>query len=173
MDRVNEVSKTKTKYLVTASLFAALVCLTTAYILHIPVGVNGGYVHIGDSFIYLAAAILPTPYAMICAAIGAGMADLVSGAAIWVIPAIIIKPILVLFISSNSEKIITKRNIVGSFIAGFVGWFLYMIAGGIISGRFVGAFVLSLVGFVQPIGSFIVFLLIGSTFDKLEIKKKF
>ena len=48
-----------------------------------------------------------------------------------------------------------------------------MIAGGIISGTFVGAFVLSLVGFVQPIGSFIVFLLIGSTFDKLEIKKKF
>ena len=173
MDRVNEVSKTKTKYLVTASLFAALVCLTTAYILHIPVGVNGGYVHIGDSFIYLAAAILPTPYAMICAAIGAGMADLVSGAAIWIIPTIIIKPILVLFISSNGEKIITKRNIVGSFIAGFVGWFLYMISGGIISGTFVGAFVLSLVGFVQPIGSFIVFLLIGSTFDKLEIKKKF
>lgn len=173
MDRVNEVSKTKTKYLVTSSLFAALVCLTTAYILHIPVGVNGGYVHIGDSFIYLAAAILPTPYAMICAAIGAGAADLVSGAAIWGIPTIIIKPILVLFISSNSEKIITKRNIVGSFIAGFVGWFLYMIAGGIISGTFVGAFVLSLVGFVQPIGSFIVFLLIGSTFDKLEIKKKF
>ena len=101
------------------------------------------------------------------------MADLVSGAAIWLIPTIIIKPILVLFISSNSEKIITKRNIIGSFIAGFVGWFLYMIAGGIISGTFVGAFVLSLVGFVQPIGSFIVFLLIGSTFDKLEIKKKF
>ena len=38
MDRMNEVSKTKTKFLVTSSLFAALVCLTTAYILHIPVG---------------------------------------------------------------------------------------------------------------------------------------
>ena len=32
--------QTKTAYLTTTALFAALVCLATAYLFHIPVGVN-------------------------------------------------------------------------------------------------------------------------------------
>ena len=47
----NNISS-KTRVLVSSALFAALVCITTAF--HIPVG-NGGYAHIGDTFIYLAA----------------------------------------------------------------------------------------------------------------------
>ena len=57
----NNVSS-KTRTLVSASLFATLICVTTAYFLHIPVA-NAGYAHIGDAFIYLAAVLLPTPYA--------------------------------------------------------------------------------------------------------------
>ena len=48
------------RYVVVAALFAALITIMTAYIGHIPVGVNGGYVHFGDALIYLAASILPT-----------------------------------------------------------------------------------------------------------------
>lgn len=172
MDNLKNRSK-KTRYMVTASLFAALICLTTAYILHIPVGGNNGYVHIGDAFIYLGAALLPMPYAIFCAAIGAAMADLVTGAAIWVVPTLIIKSILVLFLTSKANKIINIRNVLGAFIAGFVGWVLYMLAEGIIVGSFTSAFVFSLIGLVQPIGSFIVFILIGLAFDKLDIKKKY
>lgn len=171
MENLNSVSSTKTRHMVTASLFAALICLTTAYILHIPVG--NGFVHIGDAFIYLAAALLPTPYAMVCAAIGAGLADFATGYAIWVIPTMIIKPILVLFITSKNNSIINIRNVIGAAIAGFVGWFLYAVAQGIIYGTFVGAFAISLIGLLQPVGSFIVFILIGTTFDKLGLKKKF
>lgn len=171
MENLNSVSSTKTRYLVTTSLFSALICLTTAYILHIPVG--NGFVHIGDAFIYLAAALLPTPYAMVCAAIGAGLADLATGYVIWIIPTMIIKPILVLFIKSKSNNLINIRNIIGAAIAGFVGWFLYSVAQGIIYGTFVGAFAINLIGLLQPIGSFIVFILIGTTFDKLGLKKKF
>ena len=57
------------RWIVTA-LFAAMICLTTAYLFHIPVGTAGGYIHLGDAFIYLAAAFLPTPYAMAAAGIG-------------------------------------------------------------------------------------------------------
>ena len=60
----NALSHQKVSRLTSTALFAALICVTTAYIFHIPFGVNGGYVHIGDSLIYLAAAFLPTPYAM-------------------------------------------------------------------------------------------------------------
>ena len=44
-----------------SGIFAALVFVVTAY-LHIPT--YNGYVHIGDAFIFLAACILPTPYAV-------------------------------------------------------------------------------------------------------------
>ena len=66
----NALSHQKVSRLTSTALFAALICVTTAYIFHIPFGVNGGYVHIGDSLIYLAAAFLPTPYAMFAGAIG-------------------------------------------------------------------------------------------------------
>lgn len=165
--RSNISSKTRT--LVSAALLATLVCITTAYFLHIPVG-NGGYVHIGDTFIYLAAVLLPTPYAAMSAAIGAGLADILTGSANWVIATIIIKPIMVLFFTSKSTKIINGRNVFAAIIAGIVGTFLYMIATGIMYG-FVGAFVLSLIGLIQPIGSFIVFIIIGLVFDKFKIKE--
>ena len=171
MQNLNSITSTKTRHMVTTSLFAALIFLTTAYILHIPIGGNNGYVHIGDAFIYLGAAILPTPHALACAAIGAGMADFATGSAIWIIPTIIIKPILVLFFTSKDDKIINTRNIIAGALAGLVGWILYMVAEGIIIGSFASAFVFSLIGLVQPVGSFIVFILMGLTFDKLGVKK--
>ena len=42
------------KYMAVTGLFAAMITIMTAYIAHIPVGVNGGYIHFGDSLIYLA-----------------------------------------------------------------------------------------------------------------------
>lgn len=171
MQNLNSITATKTRYMVTTSLFSALIFLTTAYILHIPIGGNNGYVHIGDAFIYLGAAILPTPYALVCAAIGAGMADFASGSAIWIIPTIIIKPILVLFFTSKEGKIINTRNVISGILAGLVGWVLYMVAEGIIVGSFASAFIFSLIGLIQPIGSFIVFIIMGLMFDKLGVKK--
>ena len=35
-----------------AALLAAMTTLMTAYLFHIPVGVNGGYIHFGDAIIY-------------------------------------------------------------------------------------------------------------------------
>lgn len=42
--------------LAVSAMFAAMVTVTTAYLFHIPIGSNGGYIHVGDAFIYLAAA---------------------------------------------------------------------------------------------------------------------
>ena len=56
--------------LTATGMMAALITLMTAYIFHIPIGGNGGYVHLGDALIYLSAAILPAPYAMAAGAIG-------------------------------------------------------------------------------------------------------
>lgn len=66
----------KTKLMVLSALLAAMIFLSVAYLFHIPVGANAGYVHLGDAFIYLAAVLLPRPYAFAASAIGAGFADI-------------------------------------------------------------------------------------------------
>lgn len=158
------------KNLSLSALFSALTFIFTAYIFHIPLG-NNGYVHIGDTFIYLAASILPLKYAILSGAIGGMLADSLTGAIVWVIPTIIIKPILVLFFKRDLEKIITKRNILASIVSGLLGTVLYMIAGGFIYG-FEGAFVMSILTLFQPIGSTIFYIIIGSSLDKINFLKK-
>lgn len=166
----NKNISVKTKNLVTAALMAAITCLVTGYILHIPVG-NSGYVHVGDAIIYLSASILPLPYALVCGAIGAGLADFTTGAFIWVVPTVIIKPISILFFSSKSDKIITVRNVIAAVLGGVIGSALYMLAEGIIFGNMKAAFVLTGIGLVQPVGSFIVYIILGVILDKIGFKK--
>lgn len=170
--KTNKNVSIKTRNLVTSALLAAIICLVTGHILHIPT-VNGGYAHIGDSIIYLSAAILPLPYAMVCSAIGAGLADLTSGAFIWVVPTLMIKPIIVLLFSNKSDKILTTRNIVASFLAGIIGTVLYMFVEGLMFGNMAVAFAITAVGMIQPIGSFIVFIILGIVLDKINFKQFF
>ena len=169
--KTNKNVSTKTRNLVTSALLAAIICLVTGHILHIPT-VNGGYAHIGDSIIYLSAAILPLPYAMVCSAIGAGLADLTSGAFIWVVPTLMIKAIIVL-LSNKSDKILTTRNIVAAFLAGIIGTVLYMFVEGLMFGNMAVAFAITAVGMIQPIGSFIVFIILGIVLDKINFKQFF
>ena len=63
-------SRTQIRLLSTTAIFAALITIMTAYVCHIPVPIAGGYLHFGDSLIFLAATILPRPYALAAAAIG-------------------------------------------------------------------------------------------------------
>ena len=99
------------KRITATAVMAALTTLMTAYIFHIPVGVNGGYVHLGDTMIYLAAAFLPLPYACAAGAIGGGLADLLT-APVWAPATIIIKMLICLPFSSKGTKLVTKRNVV-------------------------------------------------------------
>ncbi len=70
--------RNRTSKITTAGLFAAMITVMTAYICHIPYGANGGYIHFGDTLIYMAAVFLPRPYALAAAAIGGGAADLLT-----------------------------------------------------------------------------------------------
>lgn len=161
----------KTRNLVITALFAALIYVITAF-LHIPTGFNGGYIHLGDILIYLAAVLLPTPYAMISAAIGAGLSDALSGGMLWVLPTIIIKPVMVLFFTSKDNNIICKRNISAVFLAGIVGWFGYYLAGAIISGNFIAPLATFFMELIQPIASGIIFLMLSYSLDRIKIRKR-
>lgn len=186
----NEISKNKgsskerIKYLVISALLAALTTMMTAYIFHIP-DVKGGYTHIGDGIIYLAAALLPTSYAALAAAIGAGMADLLT-APMWIIPTVIIKALLVIPFTSKGERIINLRNIIGVFIGAvitIVGYCLAEVAlvllgaipgGASVGEAFVAAFAISFPSaIIQPLGSAILFIALGLALDGIGFKKKY
>ena len=98
-------SDTKPTALLTfTGLFAAMITIMTAWLFHIPYGANGGYIHFGDALIYLAAVLLPRPYAMAAAALGGGLADLLT-APVWAPATMIIKMLIVLPFTSQDGRI--------------------------------------------------------------------
>lgn len=158
--------------LVTSGLFAALIFLAT-YVFHIPTS-NGGYVHVGDTVIYLAASLMPLPFAAPCAAVGGALSDLLSpGGVVWAIPTLIIKPVLTLFFTSQHQNIICKRNIAAIFIASIVGVAGYDLASGLMFHNFIAPLLQLPLDIVQPIASGILFVLLGTALDKAKIKQRF
>ena len=160
------------RYLTLTGLMAAMITMMTAYICHIPIGVNGGYIHFGDSIIYLAAVLLPTPYALAAAAIGGGLADLMT-APMWAPATIIIKMLITIPFTNKSAKIITPRNIIATVIAYLITGIGYFIADYIIFGSFGSALIASLSGnLIQSVGSAIFFIIFGLALDKVHLKSR-
>lgn len=78
--------------IISALLAAAVTALILAF--KIPIPGTGGYVHLGDSVIYLASYLLPAPYAAAVGALGGALADLSVGAAVYVFPTALIKAMM-------------------------------------------------------------------------------
>ena len=152
-----------------SGIFAALVFVVTAY-LHIPT--YNGYVHIGDAFIFLASCILPTPYAIGVGAMGAMLADVLTGYAIWAPGSIVIKALSAMLFSSKAKKIVSLRNTLmliptTAICAG--GYYIYEV---IITGSFIGALAGIPGSLVQSVASGIVFVLAGAAMDKMNLRNK-
>ena len=154
--------------LTTTALFAAAITIMTAYMLHIPLP-TGGYIHLGDALIYLAACLLPVPYAAAAAAIGAGLADLLT-APMWVLPTLVIKAVLVLFFTSKSERILCPRNWAAVVAAGLFSPAAYALANCVMAGTMT-AFLPQFLGtLAQGIGSGALFLVIAPALDGMKLK---
>ena len=157
--------------LLTISAFLSALCLLLTAYLHIPS--SKGYVHIGDGIIFLASSILPTPYAVGVGVAGAGLADILSGYAVWFPATAVVKGVTALFFSSKGEKIITLRNllaIVPSFIACAGGYIVYE---ALVITDFKPA-ALQIMSYVtQIVASGILYVFLGVALDKISFKKKF
>lgn len=162
-------SRQKMIYMTSTALFAALICITTAYIFHIPFGVNGGYVHVGDALIYLAAAILPTPYALAAGALGGAFADLLT-APIWAPATFLIKMLIAIPFTCKKNKIINIHNVIGVFIAALLSTTGYAVAEAIILGDW-GVVIPVMIGsLVQAFSSAVLFITFGHALDKIRFK---
>ena len=155
-------------YVVMAALFAAMITVFTAYVLHIPAG--NGYIHLGDSFIFLAASLLSLPYAIVAAAVGAGLADALT-APIWVIATVIIKSVIVLPFTSKKDKIINSRNLIALIPALVVTCVGYYLADKILFGAW-GAFAAVIPNIIQIAANAAIYIIFGLALDAAGFKKK-
>lgn len=167
---MNQATKPLT-LLTTTALFAAMITLMTTYILHIPYGANGGYVHFGDALIYLAAVLLPRPYAIAAAVIGGGLSDLLT-APMWAPATILIKALITLPFTSQNPHLMNHQNIIAPVFAALISITGYYLAEGLIFGSFATAAASAFGNVIQGIGSMVIFFILAGAFSKANIKAR-
>jgi uncharacterized repeat protein (TIGR04002 family) len=154
-----------------AAVFAALIFLAT--MIHISIGINGGYIHVGDTLVYLCAAFLPTPYAVSAAAVGGALADVASGAPLWVLPTVLIKALSALCFTSKKQTILCARNYTALFTGAFFCCGGYYIAEVLIYNC---GFIIPLasvpMNLIQTGASAVLFIAIGVIFDRMGLKNR-
>ena len=157
----------KLMHIVYAGLFAAMTALLTAT-LHIPVG--NGYIHCGDAVIYLAAAMLPMPYAIGASAVGGMLADVLSGYPSYAIPTFIIKGLLALTFSLiGGSRAVDKRRVLAMIACGIVSVIGYWITAVILYGGWQAQFLGTVPGnCVQAVGSGIVYAVIAVGLERMR-----
>lgn len=156
-------------------LMAALITVFTAFV-KIPTGINTGYIHLGDSMVYLAGCIIAGPWGILASAVGGGLADILAGAPQWALASLIIKAVnCIPFIiatkaSKKNNKIITPITAILTVASGCWTVAGYLVAEGIMY-SFPTAVASIPFNAVQAVGSAIVFILVGLALDAVKIKK--
>ena len=170
MMKTNRSSATGT-YVMTA-LFAAMIFVVTAYVLHIPTPATGGYIHLGDSILYLAASILPAPLAIAAGGIGEAMSDALTGSVAYALPTFLIKSAMVLCFSSAGKTILHKRNAAAAVAAGVICIAGYYLTEVVFLHSFVSPLAEIPANLVQASASAVAYFLLGNALDRLNIKNR-
>ena len=174
---MNKKHSDRTLRIVIAAMFAAMAAVMTAFVqIKTP---TGGYVHLGDSMIYLAASFLPLPYAVAAAAVGGGIADLLVYPET-ILYTIVIKAINAVFFSAKGDKLLTKRNALMTIPSGLVTVIGYsvsklirmLLAGDSFHSALVNALWKMPENSIQAVASALIFIVIALALDKAQIKQR-
>ncbi len=109
----------KMQALVTAALFAALICVST-FVVKIPIPATNGYFNLGDCFVILSGMLLFPVYGALAAGIGSALADILSGYAQYAPATFVIKALMALVVCLIMKKFAGKRRNLSGLCAGFV-----------------------------------------------------
>ena len=159
--------KPSVKHISLCGIFTAIIFVFTAY-LHIPS--HNGYIHVGDAAIFLAACLLPTPYALFAAAVGASLADLLSGFALWAPATAIIKGLTVLCFARR-DRIINPRNLLALIPSALLcigGYYLYE---SLLTQNFLVAIPGMLGSLMQILLSGALFAVLGLALDNINLRR--
>jgi uncharacterized membrane protein len=112
------------------AVMAALLFVLT-FLIRIPILASGGYIHMGDTIIYLCGYILGGSLGATIAGIGSALADLAAGAVIYILPTFVIKALMgfmVGLIAYKKTKVSFLRFTVACLTAGawmVTGYFIF------------------------------------------------
>ena len=168
----NHNTQIRTRRLAFTGLLIAVIFVATAYI-HVPTGL--GYTHLGDGFIFLAAAILPKPYAIAAGALGASLADVACGMAIWAPATIVLKSLTVLSFTNKHGKVLVKRNFIAllpALVINIFGYSIYealVMTDGKLGAALASAFVQTPFYAIQTALGAAILLILGRAFDRLHL----
>ena len=161
----------KGKRLALSACFAALICVVTAWVLHVPLPA-GGYLHPGDAVIYLCACLLPQPWAMAAAALGGSLADLLT-APVYAPWTLVIKALLVPGFTARQPRILCRRNLWALPLGGAITLAGYYAADRVILGTRPALAAWLPGNLVQVCLSAALFVLLGAALDRAKLKSRF
>lgn len=125
------------KNLAIYALCTALVCISTM-VIQIPIPL--GYMHMGNTCIFLTAAMFGPTTGLLAGGIGSAMADLLTGYTQWVLPTLLIKSMMGLVIgylawgSEKKMRMNAPRTMLATVAGITVMVFGYTIAGAVMNG---------------------------------------
>ncbi|MEG2200212.1 MAG: ECF transporter S component, partial [Anaerovorax sp.] len=100
-------------------IFAAVIFIAT-FTLKIPTPFTEGYTHLGDCMIFTAVVLLGVKRGAIAGGIGAGLADLIGGFGVWVLPTVIFKSLMAVCMGTIIQRQIIKGHPRMLFLLGAV-----------------------------------------------------
>jgi uncharacterized membrane protein len=122
------MEKKKTYDLVLTALMTCMVLVLT-FIIRIPVPATNGYIHLGDTMIFLSVFILGWKKGALASATGSAMADLLAGYAHYIPVTFVVKGLMAIVAGLLLETS-AKKNLTG-FTKGFINVLALVLAGAV------------------------------------------
>lgn len=159
-------TKSHVQKIVMTAMMMCLVMIATMFI-RVPIPGTQGYVHLGDSMVFLSVLILGWKYGAVASAFGGLLADVLGGAAAWAPWTFGIKGIMAVILGLIAMKLSERSSITrGGFLfgeaAGMVLAGIFMVAGYYFAeGVMYGNWVAPVIGIPWNIGQFAVGMVIA------------
>lgn len=173
--------KFTTKELCLQGLLIAMVTVSTM-VFQIPVSATQGYIHLGDSVIFLVSVLFGWKFGMVAGGLGSAMADMLCGYAHWAPFTLIIKGLMGFIVgklagdpanhsaeSVGTRGFFTFRNILATTIGGIWMVFGYFLGGGILKSSFVIAATSIPENIVQGGAGIVIFFVVGAAFYRAKL----
>lgn len=157
-------------------LLIALVAVSTM-VISIPVPSTEGFIHLGDSMIFLGAIIFGKKKGALAAGLGSAMADVLLGYTHWALPTLIIKGIMGYLVGAiaqqEEDQLLRPRNII-ALLTGATWMVLgYFLAGAVLKGSFLVSLTSVPANMVQGFGGALLFVPLGIALKKTKYLKKY
>lgn len=118
-------NREKTNTLILTGLMMAMTTVATM-VIAIPVPFTNGYIHLGDSMVFLSVLLLGWRYGAIAAGIGSALADLFLGYVHWMPWTLLIKGLMAVFMGLIIEKCTSnRRNTIIASMATAATWLVF------------------------------------------------